>query len=496
MKDLRGRDFEVQVDFLEEHGLPGEREIRITKVLYVAERRTGVPDVALLAIERSSAWPRPIPLFNGVPAKGSWIGVIGYPLPDDRVPPENRDAEERYFSNIYGVKRLSPGTIRAPSDGGALAWLIAHDATTLGGNSGSAIVDLATGAAVGLHFAGRPQIENLGVGAVELARLVKDVGAPATLVSVDRGDFDEPNIADVDTEAPRDVLLAELATRQGYDATFIKPGNSAFTIPLPKITATAPGQIATPDHGGAELKYLHFSVKMNAERRLCYFSAVNIDGNKTFSIKGRRPGWRFDPRFETPSSAQIKNECYGLEQDGKFSRGHMTRREDPNWGDERETAVEANDDTFFVTNACPQFQPFNAGIWLSLEDYALENADGDDMRIAVFTGPIFEASDPEYFGIKVPVRFWKIIAFKHDETKQLTATGYIMSQEDVLPTEEEFVFGQFRSSQVPITRIERLTGLDFHKLRDCDPLATEEETMVERPLRGASDLVFRRPGGP
>ena len=29
-----------------------------------------------------------------------------------------------------------------------------HDASTLGGNSGSAVIDLETGEAVGLHFAG------------------------------------------------------------------------------------------------------------------------------------------------------------------------------------------------------------------------------------------------------------------------------------------------------------------------------------------------------
>jgi hypothetical protein len=35
--------------------------------------------------------------------------------------------------------------------------------------------------------------------------------------------------------------------------------------------------------------------------------------------------------------------------------------------------------------------------------------------------------------------FWKIIAFIHDETKKLCATGYTMSQESYLK-EEEFVF--------------------------------------------------------
>jgi endonuclease G len=227
---------------------------------------------------------------------------------------------------------------------------------------------------------------------------------------------------------------------------------------------------------------------MNRDRRLCYFSAVNIDGRRTFSIKGGRPRWRTDRRLA--DRLQIIEECYGPEQEGRFSRGHMTRREDPNWGDRREDAAISNRHTFFVPNACPQIQPFNAGIWLSLEDYALENCDEDDMRISVFTGPVFRDNDPEFFGVQVPVEFWKIIAFKHDETRKLSATGYMMSQRNVLPTDEEFVFGQFRNSQVTIRQIEKLTGLSFHHLRDHDPFDDGTEAVAVRVLRTPADIVF------
>jgi endonuclease G len=222
---------------------------------------------------------------------------------------------------------------------------------------------------------------------------------------------------------------------------------------------------------------------------MCYFSAVNIDGKRLFSISGARPSWKFDRRLAIP--LQVKDECYGEAIDGKFSRGHMTRREDPNWGRDRDEAVISNRHTFYVTNACPQMQPFNAGLWLRLEEYALENCDQDDMRISVFTGPIFNNQDEDYFGVKVPVEFWKIITFKHDETGSLSATAYKMSQRDVLPTEEEFVFGQFRSSQVTIRHVESLTGLSFHHLREHDPFDDDTESLAVRTLRTPNDIVFR-----
>ena len=81
------------------------------------------------------------------------------------------------------------------------------------------------------------------------------------------------------------------------------------------------------------------------------------------------------------------NECYG--NPPKFSRGHMTRREDPAWGDP-ETAKRGNEDSMHVTNTVPQMQAFNSPIWLALEDYALQHAREDDMKISVFTGPYFE----------------------------------------------------------------------------------------------------------
>lgn len=133
-----------------------------------------------------------------------------------------------------------------------------------------------------------------------------------------------------------------------------------------------------------------------------------------------------------------------------------------------------------VTNATPQMQAFNAPIWLALEDYALEHARQDKMRISVFTGPYFDDRDPVMFGVRIPRAFWKVIAFIHDDTGELCATGYEMNQEGSLQPAEEFVFGQFTSpqlgvaTQVPIHAIERRSGISFGNLASVDPLGGDE----------------------
>ncbi|WP_356815733.1 DNA/RNA non-specific endonuclease [Arthrobacter sp. Bi26] len=49
--------------------------------------------------------------------------------------------------------------------------------------------------------------------------------------------------------------------------------------------------------------------------------------------------------------------------------GHLVRRASAVWGETREEAARANEDTFHYTNAAPQAAKFNQGLglWLGLE---------------------------------------------------------------------------------------------------------------------------------
>jgi endonuclease G len=165
----------------------------------------------------------------------------------------------------------------------------------------------------------------------------------------------------------------------------------------------------------------------------------------------------------------------------------MTRREDPIWGTPDE-AERGNVDSMHVTNTVPQMQPFNAGIWLALESYALEHARSDRMRISVFTGPFLSADDPIREGVRIPRSFWKVIAFIHDRTGRLCATGYTMSQ-DAFLREEEFVFGRHETAQTRIADIERRARLSFGRLTALDPLTGGERDLAT-PLTDLTQIRF------
>ena len=301
-----------------------------------------------------------------------------------------------------------------------------------------------------------------------------------------------PSVVGIQRVRKKPDPIESYANREGYRADFIGQGH---VVPLPKLKAGIGSDLAALLPGSAdkkelkrgELKYTHFSVKVSKSRRLPFFSAVNIDGDSETKV-ARTDVWKFDPRI--PLKYQILEECYGPEATGYFSRGHMTRREDPNWG-AKPIATLADADTFHAANAAPQRQGFNGGIWNDLEDYLLKNANKDNMKVSVFSGPIFAASDPVVKGVKIPIEFWKIIVFIHDQTSELTATAYIGSQASQISQRARpaFVFGQFNNWQAPIRRIEMLTNLNFGALRNADPLRDVAPSFLHG-LRTPDDVVL------
>lgn len=112
-------------------------------------------DMAALRVEQVSgpdALPDPLPVAAQAPETltGRKVYVVGYPAWDGRR--NDPEPMKRIFAEIYNVKRLQPGEI----SGEALdAFEIHHDCSTLGGNSGSPVIDLETHRVLGLHFGGR-----------------------------------------------------------------------------------------------------------------------------------------------------------------------------------------------------------------------------------------------------------------------------------------------------------------------------------------------------
>ena len=453
----------ARVDFLEEFRRAEDLEIRVEKILFVSPAGSAHPDIAFLRISEHPELPDPLTLADKDPEPGQQIGVVGYPARDGLRNPGN--AMSRIFRDIYDVKRFAPGLISS-ADGRVLM----HDCSTLGGNSGSPVLDHGTGSVVGLHFAGRFMSGNFAVPVSVVKRELRRIGT--VLVPV-------PDVEQFDLES--------LENRHGYSDDFLGRGDQRVRLPalstdLEDQAAPVRGRERSRGIGKYVLDYTHFSVVMNRVRRLAIYTAVNIDGTQEVVVRRRRTTWRTDPRI--PLDQQFDNDLYFR---NRLDRGHLVRRLDPVWGSDDE-ARQANEDTFHYTNAAPQHESFNQRSWLSLEDYLLSNTNRDDQKLSVFTGPIFSdcGRRQPYRGATLPDEFWKVAVMATDDGS-LLATGYLLSQTRFL-NDLEFVVGAFRTYQTPIAVIEQKTGLSFG-LSDFDPLA-ERETLSFPIITSAQDIVL------
>jgi endonuclease G len=269
------------------------------------------------------------------------VVAVGYPARDGR---NDLSVQDRIFERRYDVKRLQPGKLRRRETIRSFessVSAVTHDSSTLGGNSGSAVVDVATGEVVGLHFAGVYLKANYAVPTYELARDARVVDAglnfagrlPATHDwdgAWARVDGEQPRVsAPSDTQAARvdgetatwtipirvSVSLGIPALGPRAAAVLVAPAAAAASggapaavearmqvpviypdlesrqgyrpdfldlpdgeeVPLPELTTTGRKVVAKLEDGSPELKYHRFSVVIHKKRRLALFTASNVD---------------------------------------------------------------------------------------------------------------------------------------------------------------------------------------------------------------------------
>lgn len=470
-----GDPLEARLDTMRQHQTPqrADRRAEVLQVLYIAGLRE--PDFAFLRV-RPLAGIAPLTLARGTVRAGRPIAAVGYPAWDGgRNDPV---LMERYFGGVYDVKRFSPGQVTRLIEGDTL---VLSDYTSLGGNSGSPVMDLETGEVVGLHFAGAFGEANYAVAADIVAAARSRLRPPVPVAPTP-----DPASPPPATGATRPDAFQG---RSGYDPDFL--GDGPLTAPLPDLGRWA-ADAAPVQGGGVELRYQHFSVIQSASRRLPLVTAVNIDGERALALK-RRGDWKLDGRIS--ADHQIGNELYVR---NALDRGHMVRRRDPGWGDSREQAELGERDTFHYTNSAPQHELLNQRTWVGLEDYILQNTHTRGFRASVFTGPVFRETDrrlkaqPGAQDVQIPEEFWKVAVMVNDDTGELSATGYVLSHGPLIRdlVEAAFVFGAYETYQVRIDRIEQATGLDFGALRPFDPLGRPG---VEESLFGQAAFAVRGP---
>lgn len=357
----------------------------------------------------------------------------------DRLPEKQR---------LLLVEALNPPVTTAIQVGDA-AIVAANDAKPA---AGSAVQD-------------KPWVEKLPTASVTFPAGVEAATGASTAIRPQRPDPDYTN-------------------REGYDPKFL-----GKILKLPTVAGAdqpALAKLLAPAEGQDPhiLRYHHFSAVVRADRQLPAFTAVNIDGKASRSIN-RMTGqleasetWFNDPRISPDD--QLKQPYYAHQIPRIFDRGHLVRRLDPAWGPIDADAYDAEIDTFHFTNCCPQISTFNQHLWLSIEDFALENAKSEKDRITVISGPIFARDDPSYRDVRVPRRFWKVVVRVVND--RFRTTAFIADQAEQLdkalaPGHQEAFeeLGPVAIYNKPLKDVADATGLKFEGLGRSDTFQRQVE---------------------
>lgn len=251
--------------------------------------------------------------------------------------------------------------------------------------------------------------------------------------------------------------------RGGYKPDFL----TGWSLALPLATGSTATDMRKLRRGGTGvvLKYQHFSSVISISRKMPMLTAVNIDGTKSRRLP-RVSTWNYDGRLD--ESDQWGEELYG---GNALDRGHMVRREDPVWGTPAEASM-ANVDTFHYTNACPQMAGLNQKTWVGLENYVLDHARADGMRVNVYTGPFFTTDDLAYRGALIPRSFWKVVAIVLPNGRP-SATAYKIDQNKEL-LDLEFVYAGYKTYQISVQQVINDTHIDFSALTPFDGFSQHE----------------------
>lgn len=130
-----------------------------------------------------------------------------------------------------------------------------------------------------------------------------------------------------------------------------------------------------------------------------------------------------------------------------YDRGHMAPAGDMKWN------KKAMEETFFLSNICPQVKQLNTGSWKNLEEKCRTWAQIDG-KIYIVCGPVIDKKPVELIGdsrVWVPSRYFKVIIAPYSTPAR--GIGFIMPNGKVE--------GGMQACAVTIDEVERVTGHDF-----------------------------------
>lgn len=204
------------------------------------------------------------------------------------------------------------------------------------------------------------------------------------------------------------------------------------------------------------ISYEGMTVSFNPELHIPNWVAWELTGEEAQGT---------EPRYDTfMRDDNVEGSAYPSDYTHSgYDRGHMAPAGDMKW------SQKAMEQTFYMTNICPQAGSLNRGSWKSLEEKCRSRAMRDS-AIIIVCGPVLTEKPSEYIGetgVAVPKSFFKVILSPYNNPP--TAIGFIMPN--------GYVEGGMQRCAMTVDEVERLTGHDFFSALP-DEIENEVESTV------------------
>ena len=234
------------------------------------------------------------------------------------------------------------------------------------------------------------------------------------------------------------ALVGEWQKRLQLPDAAPSSGNPASPLPddvlLPALLEGTPEKI---------LVRRGYTVSYNLHHNLPNWVAWELTTDKLVERESRTDKFLPDP--DLPADVAVTTDDY---KRSGWDRGHMCPAADNRWH------WRAMQESFYMTNICPQHHNLNRGDWKELEDACREWAQKEG-KIYIVCGPILYRQKHRTIGhehrITVPEAFFKVILAP--DSRPPRAIGFIFKN-----TSGNHPLDSYVNS---VDQVERITGIDF-----------------------------------
>jgi hypothetical protein len=296
----------VKVDFLEEFGNAAMDEVPVERIVWVAPESG--PDVAFLKL-KPQATPvgrAKLALASGTLRQKLPVAVVGYPASDSRF--SDQQLAKKIFGDVFEKKRVAVGNLLGVGE-----QVVTHSCSTLGGNSGSPVMDIATGEVVGLHYRGIEFIENDAVPASLLRRCLSR--AAGLLETPREAKMNEDDVGGEGKPKGRVTFTIPLKISVELDASALQAATA--------VDGGSPGTAKVNVSGQAHTSPSPISNPTKERVLAAVRSARAMFANRD-DVVAIKPGYRFENGEITDERAVVLSVKRKLEPGALMSRGVMS----------------------------------------------------------------------------------------------------------------------------------------------------------------------------